>query len=493
MSQTSAHLHRLANDALIWKSLFLRHFATSKATQKLSARAQDEGSQWKALYRLQTNWKEGQASASYILRHNVLPQPPPLNIPIASQVPITSIIQERRQPSMVQFIGNHVFTASTSPTHTVPRISLHRLGTTADHQKELGSFAPDSLVAWYSERPHLLNRHPISVTELRLDEGQQITSTNRLAQVRLAVFYSSSQYVLLRIHIEEPNERLKVVEEHAHLDMPLLDRPDPILDARFHLPLLVTVSERSVLRIHHIALDPETGDFDVLLTQAALQSQLCWRPLTLNLRRKSKSTFRFDIVYSTPWFPSSFTIALQEFKLLLPAASQDSSGMLSVETQAATAIPPPEPFRPRPLVTGLDLHDQYIVASREDNTIDLFEILRPSSGIRVEHRRRLFSHTCAVQSISFDGRRCVSGAKDGSLKVWHLLQQHHHHHHQHHQQVQKRKKVDRSSFKEVVGVTEPDTEEYKASKSICWEEQWATNAAAGAVGEWPFYLLYLYV
>lgn len=349
-------------------------------------------------------------------------------------------------------------------------------------------------MAYYAERPHLLNARLLSMTEMRLDEGQQ--STPNL--FRLAVFYSSGQFCLLRLSLDDNQGSLSVVEEHVHLDVPLDTRPDPILDARFHLPLLVTVSERFVLRYHHILLNKTSGNLELFLNQASMQSAFCWRPLTLNLFRTSKSKFRTNIVYSTPWFPSSFTVGLQEFFVRLPA-TDDPTGQLTIQTQAATAVPLAETARPKPLVTGLDLHDSFVVASREDNTIDLFEIVRPKAGaMRLEHRKRLFSHTCAVHSVSFDGSRCVSGARDGSLKVWHLLQQ---------QQQQQRERPNakrrvrghlssgKPAYSEVVAVTEPREAsddavmDQKPARDLQWREEWSTRAAAGAVGECSSHLI----
>lgn len=477
VSLVSAHFKRLADDSQVWKSLFNRHFGNiyggSGASLKRLVTGVD-GGRWKQLYRLQTNWKDGSVSSSHILRQALLAEPP-LDLQPAStaghsapQPHLEAAAPESK--SIVQFIGQYVFTTSSAYRHAVPSISMHRLAFGPGDPLEIGTFQPASLVNFYFERPHLLNSQPLKITEMRLDEGQQIHNN----KFRLAVFFSSGQYALLRIQLQD-DDNIEIFEEYVSLDIALTTRPDPVTTARYHLPLLVTVTERFVLRVHHIILNQETGEFELLLNQASLQNHLCWRPLTLNLRRKSKTHFRADLVYSSPWFPDSFTISLQEFLLTLPTG-ENSLGALEIQTRAATAVPLSSSARPRPLVTGIDLHGDYVVASREDNTIDLFEIIRSktSNALRLEHRRRLFSHTCAVHSVSFDGSRCVSGARDGSLKVWHLSQQRR-------QPRPNRKRAIPTSnapvYQEVVHVREPEQ-----ANELNWEEQWTANAAAGAVG-----------
>lgn len=532
MALVSSHFRQLADDGLVWKALLFRHFGSAQEEDSSPGHSQDRP--WKQLYRLQTNWKDGAVSSSFILRHALLPAPPPARLLLdraeparAHDEPDSSATAVSPAKSIVQFLGSYFFTANRTPLHSVPSISIHRLSASdseSNASTELTSIQPPSLVAYHTERPHFLNTSPLSITELRLDEGQHaLSAANRACppeSVRLAVFYSSGQYVLLRIKLPSDSktnnsDAVDVVEEYAHLDMAQPDlsaRPDPVTTARYHLPLLVTVTERFVLRIHHVVLNKHTGDFDVVLNQASLAAStaVCWRPLTLDLQRKSKSQFRAILVFSSPWFPDSFTISVQEFKLTLPSSSSSSTssdaadvaaGQLHIQSQAATAVPLSgggwSTAASRPLITGLDLHNDFVVASREDNTIDLFELVRPTPTrpLRLEHRRRLFSHTCAVHSVSFDGRRCVSGARDGSLKVWHLSQTAHQH--RRHRLMPGRQRVNKGrkaaskssslpSFQEVVAVKEPALGEFE---ELRWEEQWSTNAAVGAVGGWHFSLL----
>ena len=256
----------------------------------------------------------------------------------------------------------------------------------------------------------------VTITELRLDES----TIDGL--FRLAVFYSTGQFILLRITLVDTVPGYTVGEDYSSLT--LSEAADPVIAARYESPLLVTVSSAFLLRFRHIT-PSKTFDqaVQVSLTQPAFRSSLCWRPLVLTLSKTGVDQYRASIAFSTPFYPSSWTVGLQQFDLRLPHTANNQTDELSIDTHSAICIPQSQAIRPIPLVTAIHHSDAFIVTSRSDNTIDVHEVIQPEgvNPLRVEYRTSLFGHNTSVQRISIQGDRCVSGGLDGLRRTRSLL------------------------------------------------------------------------
>lgn len=379
-----------------------------------------EDGHWRALYRLQTNWHNGAVSATTLLRQSILPEPP-LALTYAEDVSTHAGVNEadpadtgpNRPNTIVAFSGHHIFTASRKPTYTLPEVTLHSV--TLDNTHTLvGKLISRTVIQYFSERPHLLQSsgRGISITEMRLDEAQ--TQDCPHSWRRIAVFYSTGQYAIYRFRLPSTRGAFEYEEE---LIRSFPDESyDPVIAARFHCPLVITCTSKFTLQVHLMVRDKDTGTLSLCISQPAMQSSLCWNPLVLTLNRTSRQRFKAAITYTTPFFPNSWTIATQEFSITL-----SKEGSVDINTASAICIPPSNMVRLSPLVTSLQRSGQYIVASRADNTIDVYQIQHPyGKALGIRHVRTLFGHTTSVTSLSLDGFKCVSGGRDGRLKVWDL-------------------------------------------------------------------------
>ena len=275
----------------------------------------------------------------------------------------------------------------------------------------IGGITSPALTKYYDDRPHL---DPVTVTEMSLDAGQR----HKDGSLRLAVFYSSGQFALFRVNIHP--DSVTVYEEQTHLIVRHDRRPDPVIAARYHCPVIITCTRSFVLQVHTLTLDKSKTHLSVCASQPAVQSSFCWKPLVLDLTRAGKYRFKASITYAMPFFPCSWTVACQEFQINLP---KDEPGkQAEIVTQSATCIPLASMRQSRSLINSLHRSGNFIVSSRSDNTIDLYEVM-PATALHplgIHHRRVLFGHTTAVTSISLDGLKCVSAGRDGRLKVWNL-------------------------------------------------------------------------
>lgn len=461
--QPSPRLDDTDSPLQLWRSLFFQRFAPSRlrdgflpsptASQRTSVIAEDGSHTWKALYRISANWRNGRAkSATVRLRESVLDDRLPLELDtptaVEDQGQGSSSSRTSRTETIVQFSGPLLFAASRSPTPgCVPRIQVH--WTTADGDAEhVGVIAPtisDGLVG-------------AAITEMRIDEAPSTKGC-----IRLAVFYSTGQFAIFRISTLFAVRELYMSSSRT---MPAPQfAPGSAAIARFHFPLLVTCSTDFVLGFY--ILRPRSDDaadrLDISRAQPSMRSQMCWWPLVVSLSRLSDRSKREDtlhfkatVAYSTPFYPSAWTIAVQEFDVRIPASSDPTSPPVATLTaRHATALPPSmahysptnaskrarlrrfgpdwsvtdeaaSSSLPSSLVTGLEHSAPFVVVSRADNTLDVFEIVDSqdgsdarAGGLSVVHRRTLFGHTGAVGAVAVDGGRCVSGGEDG-VKVWEL-------------------------------------------------------------------------
>lgn len=229
---------------------------------------------------------------------------------------------------------------------------------------------------------------------------------------------------------------------------------DPVVHARLHWPLLFTLTESLTLRF--LRLSDAGADADakrgpggrrVLVdeTETPLQSGERWAPVVLTLTPAGPrpvgadpsdsaggdcpSLFRAALAYSTPVFPASWTVGLQLFEVAVPPASSPrahASPPLSVTARHVTALPaqmplPTTPRRSAPLaasggeaplramagpaqaspVTSIEYAHPFVVTSRVDNTIDVYEVLESPSRAdegagRTQSRRGPRSSTTAM-------------------------------------------------------------------------------------------------
>lgn len=358
---------------------------------------------------------------------------------------VQEVRQEREErkaetDTILQFYQHYFFTASRTPS-AIPTISVHQTVPSG----------PSILIATLvsSSSP---TASPSAITELRLDDRPSLPHS-----FRLAAFYSTGAFTLFDLVLPTSSSTFSFSELSPPLSSTRSPTPDPILLARLHSPLLVTVSTAFVLRFWRIGAGIEEAG-------PRLQSRESWWPVVLTLKpvvetveeedewgekaaekEGREERYKVTLAYSTPVFPSSWSVGVQEFLVAIPpsTAKRPRQPRISITSRHAIALPRTPPprdtasrARATDLVTSIEHADPWIVTSRSDNTLDVYEVVSsppppppsptqlhlttpPPAPLQVLHRRTLFGHTARVESVAVEKGKCVSGGADG-VKVWEL-------------------------------------------------------------------------
>jgi hypothetical protein len=302
----------------------------------------------------------------------------------------------------------------------------------------------------------------LGIAEMRLDDA----AYNEKDGTRLAVFYTSGQYSIFRLQSLHTST-FSYFEEYFH------GTPSarPTVLARFHSPLLVTCAGDCSVRFRLLeeVKTEEGSDLIVTPSQPTMRSYMCFAPMVMRLDATSIVSqaqgkaqpvvrdFRVTLAYSTPYYPAAFTVGAQVFDIHIPS----KRSRLNITARSAIAVPPIMPpltpgspssampasdmQRSQGVVTAIEQDGAYIVTSKSDNTISVYELqeitprLAPSvdetqqltaspsrlsaaPALRLRHIRTLFGHTSGVDSVNVLDGRCVSTGRDG-VKVWELPRQ----------------------------------------------------------------------
>lgn len=384
--------------------------------------------------------------------------------------------------TILQFHQQFFFTATRtlSSSLSAPPVTVHQTLPSGESLL-VGSITSPALLAYFSARPSF--RPQLGITEIRLDD--RALKNEGTTSLRLAVFYSTGQFSLFRLRLPSTTSLFSFDEVYAHLPLatigPLSSTVDPVALARFHSPLLATCSRSFVLRFWRI--EERDGISAVEEIEPSLRSRESWVPVVLTLKKVEGGTseedrdewgmrkaeglqkieeevFKVTLAYSMPIFPEGWSVGVQEFVVRIPPSPSPSSAFAStldinfrrprptittrhaIAPSASQHISTPS-RRQQQLVTAIEHSDPFIVTSRSDNTLDVFEVTsKPSYStqrqshafntlhlrndeladrLRIVHRRTLFGHTARVASVAIEeGGRCVSGGDDGTVKVWQL-------------------------------------------------------------------------
>lgn len=491
MPQLTRSLH-----AQLWRSLYLRTYASSTVRRQAALGVNVQRSRpWRELYQISTNWRNGSARATTLgtnLRRAVLPEVPPLDAvassslsmslperPTPSRPSPTAATRQETEDTLLQFYQQFILSASRT-SESMPSVTIHQ-SLPSGASAVVGSFGSERLRRFYAERPGF--QPSLSLTEMRLEEAVSPGTTTLLC----ALFYSTGQYALFRLampDLSDPSRPFEAREVHTSLATGLAPHYqdstlsycttspfDPVMTARLQWPILVTLTESLTMRFLRLSWHDDRLHVDE--TETPLQSRERWAPVVLNLARwppcppdkeGAPESFRVSLAYSTPVFPASWTVGLQQFDVSVPSSPLSP---LRVRAEHATAAPaytplpsttrrtapladtggsssPSRPSSPSSLspspVTSIEHSHPFIVTSRIDNTIDVYEVASSYNAVslaggsvpsvpplRIVHRRTLFGHTARVASVALlpyeepaTSVRCISAGDDGAVKVWHL-------------------------------------------------------------------------
>ncbi|KAM0752735.1 hypothetical protein T439DRAFT_378524 [Meredithblackwellia eburnea MCA 4105] len=376
-----------------------------------------------------------------------------------------------------------------------PTITVHRSTSTADlhsssralgdgdYSIEIGKIQSEALRTLL---PSVEEREGMSIIELRLDDCPSSSSKGLdsvdepLVQqrLRLAAWYSpGSHFSIFEINLRSSSsssfsyrELFSTFASSHSVSRLMMDRGDETLLARYHSPLIVTCSSSFSVGLWRVFDLPSEGEggakVGVEQTHPTLQTRESWWPVVLDLTKVSsidasstdseqdqeaeweeatrkkpneEETFKITLAYSTPVFPASWTVGVQEFHVSLSSSSPLSQTRIKTLTSrhalATHRVGWSSSRSPSTscsageggLVTSIEYASPWIVTSRADNTIDVYQVVSPSVSsleekgkeLEVAHVRTLFGHSTSVSAVAVDGvGRCVSGGTDGRVKVW---------------------------------------------------------------------------
>ena len=315
---------------------------------------------WKSLYKIQSNWSIGNAKSSALdLRRIELPLPP-ITSALESEEDVKPILPlhqyEEEKPytdeevsnapqTIVTFHDHFVLTASRCHhrTESIPLVHVH-LTKSNGTSTRISQLLPQRLINWWADRPGLLERVKLSITSMRLDESVPITSDGRR---RLIVFYSSGQFSIFSLYFygNESSPEFQWQEDYTHLALPTLPiENDPtfnVVETKFSFPMVMTCTSTFVIGFWMIN-QVESNEYKVTLHQP-MRSSSCWSPVVLSLESVPIKTedkfqnFHATVAYSTPYFPSSWSVAIQKFDITLTPSTPSKAIIRAFQ---CTAQPP---------------------------------------------------------------------------------------------------------------------------------------------------------
>ncbi|SPO30269.1 uncharacterized protein UTRI_05733 [Ustilago trichophora] len=494
--------------------------------------SQDYLLDWEQLFRVSTNWQRGNFAVSELLSG---PQKP------------NTILQEPAKPptpqhTIVRVSNNFIFTSTSSDAHdgaSPPSISVYPAEHASnnrgvaelnagfvpkDLQKRtpIARFSSPALRTFLSHRLSHSNSAHAHVTEIAVDAAVSdaspaYASSHRkrnvatdeqaafLPDARILVAYSTGHISIFSLQTVQC--RLEANEQVFHSPTPW-SSDDHTVMAALHFPALVLCSSRFDMTIYQVGTS-SSGSTQLNLVQR-MSSYRCSSPAALRLKKlpyhdvskqarrsstsssserttklqhRQEAAFRVTLAYSTPGYPSSWSISVQELVVRISLDSMTTSPV-HVTSRHATAK---HPFRPTPVdlrgrsmlgseyrlstphntsdesarehlpnsigespsrsrTTSLTYDDPFVVVGASDNLLEVYELLgattyvrrdldaspaslpRPATAtpvshrdaLRLVHRRSLHGHTGSVHSVALEDGRCVSGSADGSVMVWSL-------------------------------------------------------------------------
>lgn len=198
---------------------------------------------------------------------------------------------------------------------------------------------------------------------------------------------------------------------------------DPVVLAAMYYPFLVTCTTSFQVGVYTL-----TGSSEPMLVRS-LHSDVSFHPAQLSLAPTTAGHYRASLTFSTPVYPSSWTVAVQELEITKTStgASVRRGEHHHVHTPSWGSWPrklqPIPGVRGRALGVGSD--GRWCVLAGEDNVIHVYALpaeRKKDEGDGITHAQTLLAPKSGVGAISISAGRCVSGGggTDGRLLVWEL-------------------------------------------------------------------------
>ncbi|KAJ4483277.1 hypothetical protein J3R30DRAFT_3447351 [Lentinula aciculospora] len=311
---TNGNWYRLATDNELWRSLYLRTFGRprlrgargfvgrtdGREVKSLPGRAKvEDHKDWKWMFRISSNWKNGRCATEdlKLIQSSGVGSPKKSHMLLAGSLTITA----------------------TSQSSSCPLIHLQNVA-----GEEYTLTCPTS--------------HSANITSLALDQ-----SAPSSGHIRVVAFLSSGDF---RIFTVNHNHPAYSAMELSHRPLRRSTRVCPVIQAVFHHPLLITLSEAFTLSIYDLSSSSAT------LTQT-LSSFTSFPPTSLVLSTTSVSTYRLVLAYAIPVYPAHWSVGATELIIAGPPSSSDlphssaflgpaHSPMTIISTRTARALDVPQ-------------------------------------------------------------------------------------------------------------------------------------------------------
>ncbi|KAJ4477041.1 hypothetical protein C8J55DRAFT_561688 [Lentinula edodes] len=443
---TSGNWYRLATDNELWRNLYLRNFGRprlrgargfvgrtdGREVKSLPGRAKvEDHKDWRWMFRISSNWKNGRCAMDDLR-------------PFVQGLGMESLKQ-----SHILLAGSLTITA-TSRLSSCPLIYVQDV---AGEQHTLA--CPTTHIA--------------HVTALALDQSAPLSG-----HIRLISFLSSGDF---RVFSVDHNRPASSSTEVSYTPLRRSSRVCPIIQAVYHHPLLITLSEAFTLSIY----DLSSGG--AVLTQT-LSSFTSFPPTSLVLSTTSAATYKLVLAYAIPVYPAHWSVGATELIIAGPPTNSElprSSSFLApthtpmtiISTRTARALDVPQGWvdekklrvmreqwsRKVYRVADTQTDGKFVVLAPEDThseshgsmpsspsstpspssssppyasslysptSLQLYRLSLPSStsvsssGPKLSFVRTLHGQMGPIAALALSDGRCVSFGVNGSIWVWDL-------------------------------------------------------------------------
>ncbi|KZV74462.1 hypothetical protein PENSPDRAFT_682046 [Peniophora sp. CONT] len=440
---------RLSLDNQLWKSLYVNEYGRLRLRGGRGSAKRPDGREirplpgraaqflaleglkdWKWMFKISRNWRTGHCSVTSLRAQESSES---LNTPSTSRTTDDLVGTTPVTLTSLVLSGLTTICASSEPSLT-PSIQL--LGRTT--HPILCQAAPKSADA------------PMHVTALTVDQSHSHTG-----HTRFAVCLSNGE---LAVHDLKDGSLVPTIQHHYAPPVPI-SRVKPIIQAAYHHPLLVTLSESFSLSVYD-ATTPQ------LRLVHCLTSFMSYPPASLVLTAPSPTSYKLLVSYCCPTYPRHWSIGMTEVLI----RSTTSSAAFEVQsTRSIRALDMPVGFiddarmealreqwgRKVPAVAATQSDGKWVVMAPTDAPctecalaaasfsvscphpdrrawaptslpLQLYRLSFPSSGAssgansKLSFVRHLYGQSAPIASLALADGRCVGLGLDGSVWTWDL-------------------------------------------------------------------------
>ncbi|KIJ67548.1 hypothetical protein HYDPIDRAFT_180369 [Hydnomerulius pinastri MD-312] len=324
MEATNNNCSRLARDNQLWKALFVREFgkarlrggkgfhgrADGRTNKPLPSRVSapaDESLNWKWMYRITSNWRNGRCAIESL--SDGAPSP---GLSIRSRASDRESFSGHRS-SQVLLAGSLTISASSEASYQ-PTISLRS--------------RTDVLLILRCKSN--ITSGPVGISTIAIDQSPPASRASPHGpSVRFAVVLSTGEFSIYEYDPSSPS--LLTSPKLAYI--PSSRHRSHVMHAAYHHPLLVTLSQTFTLMIYDLGGDSVTHTH-------SLSSFTSHPPTSLILSAMPSSTsYKLILAYAIPVYPAHWSVGATEL-IISPSGPIISTPTLFGEAPATVASSP---------------------------------------------------------------------------------------------------------------------------------------------------------